>query len=92
MLRQASLFDATTQAFTAVPNMPLGRMGHQQTRLSDGNILVTGGLVRPSGGTTAATAEAEIYNPISLATGAPDPNDPLTALRASGAPSECSRL
>lgn len=92
VLRQASLFDATTQAFTAVPNMPLGRMGHQQTRLSDGNILVTGGLVRPSGGTTAATAEAEIYNPISLATGAPDPNDPLTALRASGAPSECSRL
>lgn len=92
VLRQASLFDSATQTVVAAPNMPLGRMGHGQTRLSDGNILITGGLVRPSGGMTQSTAEAEIYNPVSLNGGTSDPNDPLATLRASGAPPACSRL
>jgi hypothetical protein len=66
-------------------------MGHQQTRLNDGNILITGGLVRPTTG-TAATPEAEIYNPISKQPmGTNDPNDPLTALRSGGVTS-CSHL
>jgi hypothetical protein len=92
VLRQASLYNATTQAFTALPSLPLGRMGHQQSRLSDGNILITGGLIRPAAPeSTQATTEAEIYNPIGTSMAAADANDPLTTLRGSGA-TACNKL
>jgi hypothetical protein len=92
-LTQASLYNGTpasgAPAFTATAQLPLGRLGHQQTLLPDGTILVTGGLVRPSTTTTQATAEAEVYNPIA---GTMDPNDPLTALQSSGAAPACPTL
>lgn len=79
MLRQASIFDAETQTLRAAPLSPLGRAGHQLTRLLDGAILVSGGLVRPGDGTTVTTAEVEIFNPLRTMPDPPDENDPLTA-------------
>jgi hypothetical protein len=91
VLRQASLYNATTQTFTALPGLPLGRMGHQQTRLTDGSILISGGLVRPAAPeSTQATAEAEIYNPIGTSMAGVDVNDPLGAMRAGAA--ACAKL
>lgn len=92
VLRQASMYNATTQAFTALPSLPLGRMGHQQSRLADGNILITGGLTRPAAPeSTQATTEAEIYNPIGTSMAGTDANDPLATLRGSGA-AACNKL
>jgi len=91
VLTQSSIYDAATQTLSAAPPLSLGRMGHQETRLLDGNILVTGGLVRP-GGTTQATAESEVYNPLHPSSGSTDPNDPLAALRKSGTAPSCTRL
>ena len=87
VLRQSSLYDAATGMFSPAPALGVGRMGHTQTRLRDGSILVVGGLIRPSdktlqGGTdaTPATTEAEIYNPRLTQTGAADINDPMAAV------------
>lgn len=67
-LRQASLFDADQGSLQAAPLLALGRLGHRQSLLPDGTVLVSGGLVRrvqPDGTTvlTLATAEAEVFNP-----------------------------
>lgn len=67
-LRQASLFDADQGTLQAAPQLALGRLGHRQTLMPDGTVLVTGGLVRRThpdtkAPLTLATAEAEVYNP-----------------------------
>jgi hypothetical protein len=56
--------------------MQIGRFGHRQTLLPDGNVLVSGGLVR-NGAVTEATAEAEIYNPRTVDSTKPDLSDPI---------------
>lgn len=84
VLSQVSLYDAATQKFTAGPRLSLGRMGHQQTPLPDGSILLTGGLTRPGGDATAATAEAEIYNPRATDPTLLDPEDPVVAVLDDG--------
>ncbi len=78
-LSQVSLYDSIAQTFTAAPKLSLARMGHQQTTLLDGNILVTGGLTRPGGELTTATTEAEIYNPRAADATGVDPEDPVVA-------------
>lgn len=76
VLRQAVMYDADTQKFSAVNPMQIGRFGHRQTLLPDGNVLVSGGLVR-NGAVTEATAEAEIYNPRTVDSTKPDLSDPI---------------
>lgn len=81
-LSQASVFDSGKNSFRQIPAMALARFGHQQTLLQDGGILVTGGLTRRTDRSgvrlTEATSEAEIYNPRSASTDAPDIDDPVT--------------
>jgi hypothetical protein len=77
--RQASLFDLRTRKLEQAPQLGLGRMGHRQTLLPEGNILVTGGLVRPGGDLTPATGETEVYNPRPAAAG-DDTDDPVQPL------------
>lgn len=79
-IKQASLYDATSQALTAAPSLALGRLGHRQVLMPDGTLLVTGGLVRLSASGTDASDEAEVYNPIRKSPSSPDPNDPTTAI------------
>lgn len=79
-LKQAAVFDAATQMFAPIDGLALGRLGHQQVLLPDGNILVSGGLVRLRASGTEATDEVEIYNPQSKSTSATDANDPLASL------------
>jgi hypothetical protein len=91
-LTQASLYDDTSKSLAPAPALALGRLGHQQTRLLDGNILVTGGITHPGKLANTATAEAEIYNPTSAGQGATDDNDPLAPLRKAAAPASCTPL
>lgn len=84
---QARLFDANTSTLQAVDSLPVARFGHQQTRLLDGTILVTGGLVRQQAARTDSTAEAEVYNPLRRSTATTDENDPLVPLLQAHAPS-----
>lgn len=84
VLSQVSLYDAATGQFTPGPKLNLGRMGHQQTPLPDGTILLTGGLTRPGGDTTTATAESEIYNPRTKDPAQLDPEDPVVSILDDG--------
>jgi hypothetical protein len=79
-LKQAALYDGASQMFAPAQSLGLGRLGHQQVLLPDGNILVSGGLVRLRASGTDASDEVEIYNPQSKSTAAADANDPLTSL------------
>lgn len=79
-LKQAALFDAGTQMLAPAPSLGLGRLGHQQVLLLDGNILVSGGLVRLRASGTEASDEVEVYNPQSKSTAGTDANDPLASL------------
>lgn len=80
--KQASIYQAGTDTLQQLPPMSMARLGHRQTRLFDGNILVTGGLVRKANtsGTilTQATNEAEVFNPRFTDTRSPDVDDPAT--------------
>jgi len=84
VLSQVSLYDAATKTFSAGPRLGLGRMGHQQTALRDGTILVTGGLIRPGGDATTATAEAEVWNPRATDPAQLDPEDPVVPVLDDG--------
>lgn len=84
VLSQVSLYDAATGQLTAGPKLNLGRMGHQQSSLPNGTILLTGGLTRPGGDTTTATAEAEIYNPRAKDPAQPDLEDPVLSVLDDG--------
>lgn len=81
VLRQASLYSQQSGAVTALPPLGLGRMGHAQSPLPDGSLLVTGGLTRPGGDATPATAEAEVLAPRDRGASAEgDVDDPLRPL------------
>lgn len=83
-VRQASIFDLRTKKLEQAPPLGLGRMGHRQTLLPEGNILLTGGLVRPGGDLTPATGEVEVFNPRPAAA-ADQMDDPvLPLLKAQG--------
>lgn len=84
VLSQVSLYNAATRTFSAGPRLGLGRMGHQQTVLRDGTILVTGGLIRPGGDATTATPEAELWNPRAADPAQLDPEDPVVPILDDG--------
>lgn len=84
VLSQVSLYNAATKTLSAGPRLGLGRMGHQQTALRDGTILVTGGLIRPGGDATTATAEAEVWNPRAADPAQLDPEDPVVPVLDDG--------
>lgn len=84
VLSQVSLYNAASGTFTAGPKLGLGRMGHQQTLLRDGTILLTGGLIRPGGDATAATVEAEVWNPRTADPAQLDAEDPVVPVLDAG--------
>lgn len=64
----AERFDAARGQWRAAANLLEPRLGHTATRLSDGRVLVAGGLQCcksiPGGVTQFAAATAEIYDPV----------------------------
>lgn len=65
---KAQLFNATTNAWTAAPNMPVGRAYHHdsQVTLADGRVLLTGGVLVPdllNAANAASVANADLYDP-----------------------------
>ncbi len=63
-LLAAELYDPQSGSFTLTGNMGVGRVLHTATLLTDGRVLIAGGTDR-SGGGGAATASAELYDPLS---------------------------
>lgn len=58
-LSSAELFDPATETFSATGSMSIARTGHTATLLTDGTVLVAGG-VNPA---SVIEASAEIYDP-----------------------------
>jgi hypothetical protein len=61
-LSSAELFNPTTQKFTQLASMTAARAGHTATLLSNGQVLIAGGVVC-SAGSCAELASTEIYDP-----------------------------
>jgi hypothetical protein len=63
-LASAELYDSSTGTFTATGNMTARRAYHTATVLNDGRVLITGGILPPSGqGPIGFQSSAEIYTP-----------------------------
>jgi len=60
----ADLYNPSTDSFTATGSLNLARRGQSATLLPDGRVLIAGGVFQPQGN-SAATATAEIYDPVS---------------------------
>jgi hypothetical protein len=76
----AELFDPSTQTFSVVGPMAVGRAEHTATTLGDGRVLVAGGGLLSSSGFLAgdATPAAELFDP---ASGAFEAVGPMTTER-----------
>jgi hypothetical protein len=59
----ADLYDPGSDAFTPTGSLNLARRAQTATLLPDGRVLVAGGVFQPQGN-SAATATAEIYDPV----------------------------
>jgi hypothetical protein len=69
----AEVFDPVTNAWTALPNMASRRLGHSQTKLADGRVLVVCGIFGGYGGAMSQlgspgqiaqyTASCELFDP-----------------------------
>jgi len=57
----AELYDPDSGTFTATGTMTTGRASHTATLLSTGRVLLSGGVLRGSGGTLASV---EVYDPV----------------------------
>jgi hypothetical protein len=64
-LSSVEIYNPGTNTWTTVNPMATGRQGHTQTTVSNGKILVTGGVT--SADVTAGLASTEIYDPATLA-------------------------
>jgi len=63
---QATLYDPIGGAFSTTGSMACGRAGHSATLLSNGNILIAGGLGEdPATEAEDVTFTAELYDPVS---------------------------
>ena len=61
----AEVFDPATGTFAAAGNLQIGRSLHSAILLTDGRVLVVGGLAQP--GDRAAVAQTELYDPVANA-------------------------
>jgi hypothetical protein len=61
-LASAEIYDPGTGRFTATGDLQIARVGHEATLLSDGRVLITGGL--GTGSDLPHLASAEIYDPV----------------------------
>ncbi|HEX8953833.1 MAG TPA: kelch repeat-containing protein [Polyangia bacterium] len=83
---QASLFSAPSTISPALEKLQIARYGHSSTLMSDGNVLIVGG-VTAAAGNPRILRDVEVYNPRPIvpafdpATG--DPDDPVAADLAS---------
>jgi hypothetical protein len=66
-LASSERFDAATRHWSNAASMSVGRLGHTATRLNDGSVLVTGGLIcckiTPDFISLVATGIGEVYDP-----------------------------
>src|SRR5262249_38477319 len=62
-LASAELYDPQTQSFTSTASMVTARAAHTATLLSDGRVLIAGGVVCDAGNCTQLSS-AEVYDPI----------------------------
>jgi hypothetical protein len=62
ILNTAEIYDPLTGTFSLTGNMVVPRVRHTATLLSDGRVLIVGGI-DSSGGGGAAVASAELYDP-----------------------------
>lgn len=62
-LRAAELYDPVTGTWTDTAPILKGRTGHTATLLSNGLVLVTGGLNRRGGYPSVILADGELYDP-----------------------------
>lgn len=101
VLDQVFLYDAETNMLSKKTSMARPRMGHVLTLLPDGNILLTGGLVRPTGQFIETTSAASLFNSREPDAAGADPDDPVNAAltpdqqqrrRGMGLVNPCSRL
>jgi hypothetical protein len=62
-LATAELWDPITGSWTATDGLAVARRNHTATVLSDGKVLVAGGIVDNANGTISLLATVEIYDP-----------------------------
>jgi hypothetical protein len=62
LLKTAEIYDPLSGTFSATGSMSVGRIEHTATLLSNGKVLIAGG-VDSHGGGGAATESAELYDP-----------------------------
>jgi len=77
-LTTAELYDPATGAFTPTGSMATARGGHTATLLSNGKVLVAGGLINISSAAVCVASSAELYDP---ATGSFAPTGDIGAAR-----------
>ena len=86
-LAESELFDPGSGTFTATGDLGIGRLGHTATLLSDGRVLIAGGVDKfdvtssSSGASptpSAASTSAELYDP---KTGTFSPTGAMTSAR-----------
>ncbi len=62
-LATAELWDANTGSWSATGSLSMARRNHTATLLSDGRVLIAGGVVDNPDGTISTLATAEVYDP-----------------------------
>jgi hypothetical protein len=62
-LATAELWDPNTGLWTAAGSLAMARRNHTATLLSDGRVLIAGGIVDNANGTISLLATAEVYDP-----------------------------
>jgi hypothetical protein len=77
-LSTAELYDPATGAFTPTGSMATARGGQTATLLSNGKVLVAGGLINLSSAAVCVASSAELYDP---ATGTFAPTGDMEAAR-----------